>query len=195
MRHEFHIEGPAFRLRPVTGDDSAAIVALRNLPELARFINATSSDPADQRAWLERYHEREGDYYFIVEGRDGALEGTIALYDVNAELRTAEWGRWILRPNSLAAVESALLLYRLAFDRLGLDAVYCRTVAANKAVVSFHDSCGLERNGTLPGRFEQGSIQHDLIEQRLRRENWPPVEARLAALAQAVARRRERPAK
>lgn len=192
MRHDLHIEGQAFRLRPVTSDDSAAIVALRNLPELSRFINATSADPADQRAWLDRYYDRAGDYYFIVEGRDGDFEGTIALYDVDAELRTAEWGRWILRPNSLGAVESALLLYRLVFERLGLETVYCRTVAANTAVISFHSSCGLESVGTLAGGFERDSIQHDLIEQRLRRENWPPVEARLAGLAAAVARRRLR---
>jgi RimJ/RimL family protein N-acetyltransferase len=194
MRHDLHIEGQAFRLRPVTADDGAAIVALRNRPELSRFINATSADPADQYAWLEGYHGRAGDYYFIVEGSDGAFEGTIALYDVDAELGIAEWGRWILRPNSLAAVESALLLYRLAFDRLGLEAVYCRTVAANEAVVSFHNSCGLESGGIQAGGFERDSIQHDLIEQRLRRENWPAVEARLAGLAAAVARRRERPA-
>ena len=79
MRHEFHLEGPAFRLRPVTGDDSGAIIALRNLPELSRFINATSADPADQRAWLDSYHAREGDYYFIVEGRDGASRHDRAL--------------------------------------------------------------------------------------------------------------------
>lgn len=195
MRHNLHIEGQAFRLRPVTADDGAAILALRNQPELSRFINATSADPADQRAWLERYYQREGDYYFIVEGRDGAFEGTIALYDVDAEMGTAEWGRWILRPNSLAAVESALLLYRLAFDRLRLETVYCRTVAANIAVVSFHNSCGLESCGTLAGGFERDSVQHDLIEQRLRREYWPAVEAKLAGLAAAVARRRSRSAK
>jgi RimJ/RimL family protein N-acetyltransferase len=195
MRHDSQIEGQAFRLRPGAANDSAAIVALRNQPELSRFINATSADPADQRAWLQRYEQREGDYYFIVEGLDGKFEGTIALYDVDAALRTAEWGRWVLRPNSLAAVESALLLYRFAFERLGLETVYCRTVAANIAVISFHDSCGLETVGTRSGGFERDSVQHDLIEQRLRRENWPAVEAKLAGLAASVARRRERAAR
>ena len=70
MRHDLHIEGQAFRLRPVTADDGAAIVELRNQPDLSRFINPTSADPADQRAWLDEYHDRAGDYYFIVEGRD-----------------------------------------------------------------------------------------------------------------------------
>src|ERR1039457_4516855 len=52
-------------------------------------------------------------------------------------------GRWILRRGSLAAAESALLVYTIAFEDLALDRVYCRTVSANRAVVSFH------RDGTL----------------------------------------------
>ena len=102
MRHELSLAGAAFGLRPVRDDDAAFIVGLRSDPELGRWLNPTSPNVADQLAWLARYYERTGDYYFVIERlSNGAAEGLIGLYDV--EGGEAEWGRWLLKPGSLAA--------------------------------------------------------------------------------------------
>ena len=190
MRHEFRIEGEAFALRPVELGDSEFIAQLRNDPRLGRFIHAGSRNAREQGAWLQEYFEREGDYYFtIVDQRSGAPEGTVAIYDVDARKDTGEWGRWVLRPGSLAATESTLLLYRVGFDRLNLDTIYCRTVAANEAVVSFHDSAGLVRAGILPAHVRLAGKAHDCVEHRATRENWPRIEANLAPVASMIAGR------
>ena len=191
MRHELSLTGAAFGLRPVRDDDAAFIVGLRSDPELGRWLNPTSPKVEDQLAWLARYYERPGDYYFVIERLStGAAEGLIGLYDI--EDGEAEWGRWLLKPGSLAAVESAALIYRCAFEQLGLDAVCCRTLAANERVVSFHDSCGITERRLLSEHVELRGERLDAVEHRLTREAWGAIDARLTQLAQLTARRLQR---
>ncbi len=192
--HNIRLEGQAFGLRPVTLEDAGAIVDLRSAPGQSRYIHAVSPDVRQQVAWLERYFARTDDYYFIIENlHDGSFEGTIAVYDIASH--QGEWGRWVLRPGSMAAPESALLVYRAAFEAIGLEEVYCRTVAANEGVVSFHDSSGLRRTGVLQGVFDLGDGPIDAVEHRLSVAEWPAVRDRLAQQAHRVARllQRSRP--
>ena len=174
MRHNLTFEGLSFRLRPVNETDAAFIVNLRNDSSMNSWLHPISSQVEDQLAWLVQYFNREGDWYFVVERLDGYAEGLISLYDQFGG--TAEWGRWVLRSGSLAAVESAWLIYKCAFECLGLDAVYCRTVVANKSVVSFHDSCGVYERSLLPAHVELRGQRFDSIEHRLSRAAWPVVD-------------------
>ncbi|MBL8600878.1 MAG: GNAT family N-acetyltransferase [Myxococcales bacterium] len=192
VRHELSAAGPGYSLRPVTLDDAETLVALRARGERTRYLNAVSPDPEAQRDWLRRYFEREGDWYFaIVRNDTGATEGFVGLYDlsVGAGGREAEWGRWILREGSLAAAASALLVYRVAFSRLGLDALYCRTVADNAAVVSFHDRCGCRLRRVLPGAITLDGQPFDAVEHRFEAADLATLEASLSPLATRIAGR------
>lgn len=183
MRHELHREGPAFRLRPVVDEDAAYIVDLR--ARGGPYINRGATNVAAQRDWLTRYYEREGDFYFVVVSRrDARREGLVGIYDVRDG--GAEWGRFVLEPGSVAAVETALLVYDVAFDELALDRVCCRTLAANTHVVAFHDSCGLVRT---PGEV---TITHDgaparAIEHWMTRNAWRQTRERMDRLAARIA--------
>jgi RimJ/RimL family protein N-acetyltransferase len=190
MRHNLIMEGYAFRLRPITDNDAAFVVELRSNPELNRYLHASSNRVEDQLAWLARYYEREGDYYFVIERRtNGMPEGVIALYNIDLATSSGEWGRWILRPSSLAAVESAFLIYRTAFELLGLRSVFCCTVTDNDKVVSFHDSSGITARKLLPRHFELGGHRHDAVEHRVDLASWTGIKPRLEKLAQLTARR------
>lgn len=176
MRHDIVMDGKGFRLRPVGDADAPLQLALRTDPELNRFLHPTPPRLDSQLQWLAAYYERSGDYYFVVERRDdGNAEGVIALYDLDASSSMMEWGRWILKRQSLAAVESAALVYRCAFERLNLAQVYCRTVAANAGVVAFHDSCGCASRRVLSGHFVLDQQSFDAVEHRVDRENWRSV--------------------
>ncbi|HSL05495.1 MAG TPA: GNAT family N-acetyltransferase [Nitrospiraceae bacterium] len=176
-------------MRPITDNDAAFVVELRSNPKLNRYLHTNSNRVEDQLAWLARYYECEGAYYFVIERRtNGMPEGVIALYDIDMATSCGEWGRWILKPSSLAAVESAYLVYRTAFELLGLNSVYCRTAADNQKVVSFHDSCGVTTRRALPQHFELGGHRHDAVEHRLDVAGWPAVKKRLEQLARLTAR-------
>jgi RimJ/RimL family protein N-acetyltransferase len=187
LRHDVRLVGEAFGIRPVELQDSAFILSLRRDPDLSRFLNPVTDSDADQIAWLKAYLERQGDYYWIVDSnRLGREEGTIGLYNVDRNTGNAEWGRWVLRHGSLAAVESALLAYQFGFETLELDEMYCRTRAENLTVVSFHDSTGLARR---PGAMTTTTAgrRWQIVEHFLSRAAWPGVRELLAERAGAVA--------
>jgi RimJ/RimL family protein N-acetyltransferase len=196
MRHDIHLDGYAFRLRPIRDADAQFVLDLRGDPELARFIHSTPPRLSDQLAWLAAYYERAGDYYFVVERRlgqqAGHAEGLISIYDIDETARAAEWGRWVLRRGSLAAPESAWLMYRCAFEQLQLSSVYSRTVADNLRVVSFHDSCGITRRHRLQAFFELQGSRFDAIQHDVDRESWPEIAPNLERPARALARKIER---
>ena len=173
MRHNLEIDGSAFRLRPVRLEDAAFIVELRSDSERGRYLHRGAADTASQEQWLRTYFKTPGDYYFIVENRiTGTREGAAGVYNLNAARRDAEWGRWILRRGSLAALESACLIYRVAFETLRLDCLYCRTIVENASALAFHDSFGVERVRYLPRYFERDGRHLDAIESGLTRARW-----------------------
>lgn len=188
MRHNITLGGFSYRLRPAVLSDSPFIVELRTNPDLSKYIHRISTRIEDQENWFRDYETREGDYYFIIENRNGEPEGTIGLYDVDDNNRTGEWGRWVLLPNSKAATESAWLLYRVVFERLKLENVYCRTIADNAKTVSFHDSSGLVRRSELTNHFELNGNSYTAIEHYLSREKWPETNESLRYLSERLAK-------
>ena len=192
MRHDLSLDGHAFRLRPIERGDSGFVLALRSDPPAAPWLHRVSG-LEEQAEWLDRYFLRPGDWYWIVERRvDGTPEGTIGLYNLDRATGRALLGRWVLTPRSLAAAESALLVYTLAFDRLGLDEVYTLVITTNVSVVSFHDRAGLERVGLVHDAFHLGDTTVDAIEHRLRKERWPATREILEKHAVQAARLVER---
>ncbi len=188
MRHGIVTEGAAYRLRPVRVDDAEFIYELRRDPWRNRYLHRGAESAEAQRRWLEEYFARPGDYYFIIEARaTGCREGTAGIYNLDPEERTAEWGRWVVRPESLAAVESTCLVYRTVFEALDLDAVYCRTIAENSSALAFHDSFGLERRRVLPAYLEVEGCWLDAIESWLTRARWRELRADAETKAQRVA--------
>lgn len=191
MRHNCLVKGFAFSLRPVGIGDAEFIVQIRTeYPARVRYLHPIAPDVQLQREWITRYLERQNDYYWVIERSDTHKpEGLIGIYDVNSVTQTAEWGRWVLSSGSLAAIESVLLLYRLAFEFLKLGSLYCITVAENLPVVSFHDSCGMPRAGLLKNHFILGGRQYDAVKHVCSRDIWPDVCRKLEPKAQAIAKR------
>jgi RimJ/RimL family protein N-acetyltransferase len=192
LRHDLHATGALFFLRPVVIEDAESIVEIRGDADRMSHVNAISGDPAEQRRWIERYFERDGDWYFAI-GRNGSgrVEGFVGIYDLerSGSHTRAEWGRWVLGRASLAAPESALLIYRVAFETLGLDEVYCRTAVANAAVISFHDRCRLTSRELIPRGLPLNGTPVDAVRHTTLRKDAKGVEAALSPLAQRIAAR------
>src|SRR5437660_9557969 len=134
MQHSVQTEGFGIRLRPVRMDDAAFIVWLRNLDHVKGRIGDSAPSEAAQKAWLESYFQRPGDYYFIIETRGGIPVGTYGVYD--AKGKSAESGRWVIRPDVLAAIPSAILALDLDFGSLGFSELRVNTVSTNQPVLS-----------------------------------------------------------
>jgi RimJ/RimL family protein N-acetyltransferase len=193
VRHDLTIEGPAHRLRPVVAEDAATILELRRHPDLSRFIHETAPSLEAQAAWLEAYFARPDDCYWAVERRaDGRTEGFVGIYDIADGW--AEWGRWVLRPGSLAAAESAWLVYEAGLGLLDLHTMISRVLTGNRTVLSLHARYGVETLGTLPRYARIGGIDHDAVEQRMTPQLWTTSGPVLLGMARRAAALLERSA-
>lgn len=164
MKHDLRAEGLAYRLRPIRIDDAQFIIDIRlEDQERNQYIHAISPDLVLQEQWLASYFEREGDYYFVVENKlTGAAEGLVGVYDLDDS--KAEWGRWVIKKGSFASAESLDLLYRIAFNDLNLEQLYCRTIVDNESVVSLHDSLPQIRREVLKNFLQVNDVKYDVVE-------------------------------
>jgi len=172
MNHNFIVEGYSYRIRPVCLEDSKTIIKIR-LEDCERnqYIHKVSEELEPQKKWIEEYFRREGDYYFLVENRlTNKPEGLIGIY--NIEGKKGEWGRWVIKKDSLAALESVNLIIKFAFLKLGLEEIYCRTIAENETVVSFHDSIGLSRIKILKNEFTLNERIYDAVLHSLKKGDY-----------------------
>jgi len=180
MNHSVTTEGFGVRLRPVRMEDAAFIVWLRNLDHARGRIGDTV-DESGQRAWLEKYFTRDGDYYFIIETASGVSVGAYGIYDVRG--RSAESGRWVINPAVPAAIPSALLAFRTAFETLGMDELRVSTVSTNQLVLSLNRKFGFRQIGTTAGAQVINGQPVDLVNFILDAREWPKVREKVTPLA------------
>jgi RimJ/RimL family protein N-acetyltransferase len=187
VKHNIHIEGYAYSLRPVELEDAQFIVEVRT-PEHSQFMHWIDRSVEAQRKWLERYFERPNEYYFVVQRKnDGNREGLTGLLDFDERHRSAQWGRVVLRPGSLAAAEMALLILRLCFDIFRLSEVWGVTLAENTQMISYVESCGFEPRELITvhvdGKARDGA-KHVLTADR-----WREFEEKVSQVALRIAQR------
>jgi RimJ/RimL family protein N-acetyltransferase len=186
MNHSLTISGYNTRLRPVRLADAEFILHLRTMPHALGTVGDTVPEVAEQRQWIESYLERPNDYYFIVESLQGQSWGTIGIY--NFKGTSAEWGRWIIIPEIMAALPSAIMIHQLAFDVLGLTELRGEVVSDNTKVLSFHRRFGSQKVGVAPhSRMIQGKWA-DMVQFTMSCAQWPFIYKNLHPLAEVAGR-------
>lgn len=143
-----HISGARLDLRLVSVEDAAYIHGLRADPRYGAYLSQSTGTVRDQASWIASYKEREAtgrELYFIIECKDQRPCGTVRLYEITSGSFT--WGSWILDENkpAKAALDSAMLIYRIAFERLGLLRAVFDVRRDNVHTLAFHDRFGATR--------------------------------------------------
>ena len=172
MKHQIVLEGWNCRFRPVTLDDAAFIVNLRNQSFAKGFINDTDSSVDAQKVWLQKYFERPDDYYWIIENMDqcGSV-GTNGLYDiVDGECMP---GRWVMLPDAdIPLPASAYLMFEFIFERLKLQRAVMDVVSSNKKVIRYHHMIGASELSEPPERYREMKSQYEFVWFEFTRRNW-----------------------
>lgn len=135
---------------PVRPEDADYIYSLRVNPNYNSHLSPPPPSIDAQAEWIERYIEREKagqEFYFLIARLDGTPCGTVRLYDFREG--SFCWGSWILDHNKTryAAIESALLVYRVGFDKLGFPQSHFDVRLGNEKVIDFHKRMGAEETG------------------------------------------------
>jgi RimJ/RimL family protein N-acetyltransferase len=155
MKHSLIAQGYGIRLRPVRLEDAPFIVWLRNLDYVRGRVGDSAENIESQKQWLNRYFEREGDYYFLVETQASIPLGTYAVY--NLIEHRAEIGRMVIRPEVPAVVPATVLLLDLSYGQMEITQLRAATVASNIAIHSFLRKGGFRKvEVEAPGRIIGG---------------------------------------
>ena len=173
------------RLRPVRMEDAEFIVWLRNLAHAKGRVGDSAKDVASQKAWLEEYFKREGDYYFVIETQNGTAVGAYGIYDVID--KSAESGRWVIQPEVPAAIPSAMLAFELAFGALGLRELRAKTVTTNRPVLSLNKKFGFREIRLETGSQLIGGQSVDQMHFLMNAEEWAKSRPKLVSLAEYAA--------
>ena len=142
MVFEELIKGKYIQLRAATLNDAEFILSLRLDPSLNKYLHATDASVESQKKWMMRQQAKEGDYYFVIESKEGVPLGVVGVYDIVG--KTFNWGRWIVKKDApmYTSIESTILVYYFAFYILNLDTALSDVRVDNKNVIKFHVSYG-----------------------------------------------------
>ena len=187
MKHDIRVEGFLYEMRPIEREDAEFIAEVRT-PERSAFLHPITRTIEAQLAFLDRYFERPDDYYFVIQRKeDSRKEGLAGLLDFDMGKRSAQWGRLILRPGSLAAAETALMMLRIAFNRFALTEVWGTVLPTNAPMVAYLKSLGFKHRSGL--KMDFGDSLRDADEYVLPASQWPALERKLIDIARGVAGR------
>ena len=162
------IRGRSIVLRNASEADAAFILALRTDERRAQHLSETSTALSDQIAWLDRYAARPDEAYFIIESTTCDSLGTVRLYDAKDD--SFCWGSWLMKSGAphAAAIESALVVYAYALDKLGFMKSHFQVRKENERVWVFHERFGAVRVREHGAEYEY-AISHDAIRAAMRR--------------------------
>lgn len=145
-----NVKAKTINLRLIDIDDAEFILSLRTDDKLNKHLSQTSGSVAQQEEWINNYKRREqqgNEFYFIICRNDNnEAVGTVRLYDFIRNKKSFCWGSWILNENKTkyAAMESAFLVYQIAFEKLGFERAHFDVRRENVKVIAFHQKMGAE---------------------------------------------------
>lgn len=134
------VEGKYVYLKSVTVDDAEFTLSLRQNPILTRYLPKLDITLEQQKLWITSQREKEGDYFFVAKTFDDISIGTVSIYEIQGG--SSESGRLALIGDPLQNTEASLLLFRFAFDILGLKKVTGYIVDGNKRADRFNKQFG-----------------------------------------------------
>ena len=135
------IEGRYVDLRSCTEEDAEFTRDIRKDPEFVKFLPEIDNTVEEQRAWIRRQMEKDGDYFFVVWDKNGNRIGTISIYNVHG--KRAESGRLAIKgSNPFQGIEAQVLAFRFAFETLGLECIDAYIWADNDRAIRFNKQFG-----------------------------------------------------
>lgn len=151
------LEGRFVTLRSVEEKDAEFTLALRQDPNLTKFLPKLNISLEQQTAWIRKQRELEGDYYFVVENKKGNKIGVIGVYNVVGDC--AETGRIAMIGNAFESIEAQLLSFDFAFDILGLEKTVNYVMADNIHALRFSQMFGSQ--SSKPFKDSDGNMRID----------------------------------
>lgn len=136
-------------LRVLGAADLPTTLAWRNHPDSrAWFHSSQLIEPGDHAAWFEGYLGREDDIVFILE-QEGVPVAQVALYRIDRQTRTAEFGRVLVDPAARGRGLSHVLT-RLCIEAAraqGITTLVLEVKESNSRAIRAYEAAGFTPDG------------------------------------------------
>ena len=151
MVYDKIIEGLTVNLRAVQIDDAEITFSMRSDGEKTKYMHPTYGTVEDQRKYIKRQREKDGDYLFVVTDKAGKIIGMRGIYNVSND--HAESGRTIGYGDAFQNMEALILGLDFAFNILGVNKVFMDAAADNQSVRGIQIQLGAKeyKRDRLPG--------------------------------------------
>lgn len=151
------LEGKYVNLRSVEERDAEFTLSLRQDPNLTKYIPKLDITLEQQVSWIRKQRNLDGDYYFVIENKEGKKIGVLGVYDVSE--KCAETGRIAIVGSPLESIEAQLLSFVFSFDILKLDYTVNYVLADN--VHALRGSQLFGSKSSEPYEDENGNMRID----------------------------------
>lgn len=185
MLYDGVISGRTVRLRPVVESDAEVTLAMRMDPKKSRYIHGVSGSIEDQRAFIRKQMQAEGDYLFMIEDFDGRPLGMKGVYGHDPMTGTVETGRFISYGSQVQSIEALLLSFDFAFDALGVETIRMSVLSDNTNMKGIQERFGV----TVVGMEPSPEFQCDTIYSVLTSDAYRRTRPRIMALIDRFAAR------
>ena len=162
MVYEGIIRGDLVELKAATVEDAEFTLSIRQDPAITKYLPKLDITIEDQRKWILRQREKEGDYFFVIWNKAGKRIGTWGIYDIKG--KTGEGGRLASYGDAFQKIESGMLISYFQFEILKLEKVVGWVYADNRPVVKWIKWFGADLG--MPEKNEEGAMIRKMVQNR-----------------------------
>lgn len=141
MVYDKIIYGRHVDLRSVVAGDAQATLEMRQDAEKNRFLHPVENNLEKQKKWIEAQNRRADDYFFLALSKEGRPIGTFGIYEI--EGIRAHAGRLLMYGNPLQSFEVSFLVFKFAFEYLGILEIWGDVDEKNTTARRFNEMLGL----------------------------------------------------
>ncbi|WP_454953555.1 GNAT family N-acetyltransferase [Fusobacterium hwasookii] len=137
MFHKFEGKYDEITLKPLKKENIEDLRLLRNKKENREcFIYQKEISEEEQEKWFDKYLEKETDIMFIAYLKENKQPiGYVALYDINLEKKTCEFGRIIVDKTKVLkkgiGFQITKCCCKIGFEKLDMDIIYLEVFSDN----------------------------------------------------------------
>ena len=145
------VTGKFIRLRLLHPSDALMTLNWR-LSDRALLLNKGSENVEQQEEWIRTRPSNE--LNFVIELLSEKPVGMISLININNTNKNAEAARFLIGEEAVSrgtpvAIESMMLLYKIAFENLGLERIYGTVVEDNILMLKWQKFFGMRQEGVM----------------------------------------------